>query len=138
MSLFKKEAPAEPAPLPGPGGDSIEGMPLQEMRVSTVNYTVVKNSLVHLEWTKERNNYVYQWKMLKASRMSENDVTARLMAAVDDVLPNTTHVNFDKPIQELQFPFFTITVFDIADRPGAQAACEVKLVELLLKINVWA
>lgn len=137
MSLFKKESPSDPAPLPGQGGATTEGMQLQEMRVSTVNYTVVKNSLVHLEWTKERNNYVYQWKMLKASRMSENDVTARLMAAVDDILPNTTHVNFDKPIQELQFPFFTITVHDIADRPGAQQACEVKLVELLLKINVW-
>lgn len=138
MSLFKKEGPAEPASLPGPGGATAEGMQLQEMRVSTINYTVVKNSLVHLEWAKERNNYVYQWKMLRASRMSENDVTARLMAAVDDVLPNTTHVNFDKPIKELQFPFFTITVHEIADRPGAQQACEVKLVELLLKINVWA
>lgn len=136
MSLFKKEATPEPTSESASGGD-LGGMPLQEMRVSTVDYTVVKNQLVHLEWAKEGNDYVYQWKMNKASRLSEQDVLARIVAATDDVLPADTHVFFDKPIQELQFPFFTIRVKDIADRPGAQQACEGRLVDVLLKLNVW-
>jgi len=139
VSLFKKEAPSEPSPRTAGGQPQSSTLSLgEDMRVSAVNYTVVKNSLVHLEWTREGNDYVYQWKMNKASHLSEQAVLARLVAATDDVLPTDTHVFFDKPMQELQFPFFTIRVKDIAERPGAKQACEEKLVDVLLKLNVWA
>lgn len=118
---------------------SLGEMPLKEMRASSIDYTVVKNALVHLEWARAGNDYVYQWKMLKRSSLPDSVIQTRLAAVIDDVLPRETRVFIDEPgdLVEIGFTFYTITVKDIAERPGAQQACEVKLVEVLSKLNVW-
>lgn len=128
------KSPPEDPPPPPPEAVKVS----ETFKVSPIEYTTVKNSGIHLEWARDRADYVYQWKMLKPSHLDERAILARLMAATDDFLPRETHVYFDKPIKELDFPFWTIRVKDIADKPGAQLACEVKLVESLLKVNVWS
>jgi hypothetical protein len=106
--------------------------------VKPITYKTVENKRVHLEWTREADDYIYQWRPLQASPLDEREIVARLIAVLADYVPRDIDVNIDIPVPDMGVLSYTIRINKVAERPGAERMCEDKILEALCAIDVWS
>ena len=109
-----------------------------ELGVRATEYTTVANSRIKIEWTRDGDDYVYQWRPIQASPLDEREIIARLINVLADYVPRDVDVNIDIPIPDMGVLFFTIRVNKVAERPGAERMCEDRILAALGQIDVWA
>jgi hypothetical protein len=108
------------------------------LAVSPVDFKVVETPNAKIEWARRDDDYVYHFHPKRPPTLGVEDTQLLIIAAVDPIMPRETHVHFDMPVPEMRMNFYTIRIADIADKPGAKEACEVKMLEVLAGLQLWA
>lgn len=111
----------------------------QPMGVQAIHYKAYRQagSKWMIEHTIVGDTYVYQMFPLRPIRADWRDTIVLLIAAMDQVFPRSTQINYVPPNDRYQIKCFTVRVEHIVGKPGWQDACEHRTLKALAGVPAW-